>query len=144
MMKLDRRHGVGRVRQVALPGRPCTVTNRVLCRVLIIDDNADLAIFGSPTLGSIFKAEDSIDPTVTPAVRPNYYRGFRANEFAAYLQDDWRIRPRITLNLGLRWEYFGPPHNFQPGIDSNLFTGSNVTPFPYTPAAGSVANPFVH
>ncbi len=43
MMKLDRRHGVGRVRQVALPGRPCTVTNRVLCRVLIIDDNADLA-----------------------------------------------------------------------------------------------------
>ncbi|MFZ3371236.1 MAG: TonB-dependent receptor [Candidatus Sulfotelmatobacter sp.] len=107
------------------------------------DDNADLAIFGKPTFGSIFKAEDSINPTVTPAVRPNYYRGFRANEFAAYLQDDWRIQPRMTLNLGLRWEYFGPPHNFQPGIDSNLFTGSSVTPFPYTPAAGSVANPFV-
>ena len=43
MMRMDRRHGMRRVRQFTLPGRPCTVTNRVLCRVLIIDDNADLA-----------------------------------------------------------------------------------------------------
>ena len=107
------------------------------------DDDADLAIFGTPTFGSIFKAEASINPTVTPAIRPNYYRGFRANEFAAYIEDDWRIQPRLTLNLGLRWEYFGPPHNFQPGIDSNLFTGTNVTPFPYTPATGTAPNPFI-
>ena len=43
MLKMDRRLGVSRVRQVALPGRRCTVTNRVLCRILIVDDNADLA-----------------------------------------------------------------------------------------------------
>ncbi len=43
MIRMERRHDMSPVRQVTLPGRPCTVTNRVLCRVLIIDDNADLA-----------------------------------------------------------------------------------------------------
>src|SRR4029453_3140438 len=27
----------------------------------------------------------------------------------AYFQDDWRITPDLTLNLGIRWEYSGRP-----------------------------------
>jgi Carboxypeptidase regulatory-like domain/TonB-dependent Receptor Plug Domain len=30
------------------------------------------------------------------------------NYFAAYFQDDWKLNPRLTFNLGLRWDYFGP------------------------------------
>jgi len=88
---------------------------------------ADSVVFGGPAFGSLAAAEASLNPTTGQL--PIFYRGYRANEFAAYFQDDWRISPRLTLNLGVRWEYFGPPHNFQPGLDANFYTGAKTAPF---------------
>jgi hypothetical protein len=33
---------------------------------------------------------------------------FRANAYDFFAQDDWRIRPSLSLNLGMRYEYNGP------------------------------------
>jgi carboxypeptidase family protein len=33
--------------------------------------------------------------------------GFRSNLFSLFAQDDFKIRPTLTINLGVRWEYQG-------------------------------------
>ena len=33
----------------------------------------------------------------------------RYKDFAGFIQDDFRLTSRLTINAGLRYEYFGPP-----------------------------------
>jgi hypothetical protein len=37
------------------------------------------------------------------------YIGLRATEFNTYLQDDWQVHARLTLNLGVRYEFNSVP-----------------------------------
>ncbi len=55
------------------------------------------------------------------------------HNYSAFFQDDWRVTPRLTLNLGVRWDRFGPPsfHNIHASrfeFDAASHTYQFVTP----------------
>lgn len=39
--------------------------------------------------------------------------GGRYRTMSPYVQDNWKITPKLTVNLGLRWDYFPPFHEVQ-------------------------------
>jgi hypothetical protein len=64
----------------------------------------------------------------------DYYRGIRESLFSAYIQDDVKLTPRLTLNLGVRYEPISTP-TAENGKVANL---RNLTD-----AAPTVGNSFI-
>jgi hypothetical protein len=66
----------------------------------------------------------------------------RENLWGFFAQDDFKIRPNLTINLGLRWSYFGSLYTKQNNLDVLQFgqgaaalTGMNIR------VGGNLANP---
>src|SRR5262249_46432876 len=64
-----------------------------------------------------------------PVGPPDFTRSNRCHDFAPYAADPWRIKPRLLLNLGIRYEYFGVQHNKNPNLDSNFYFGPGANIF---------------
>ena len=68
--------------------------------------------------------------TVTlPVGPPQFTRSNIYNEWALYFNDSMRVSSRITLNLGVRYEYYSVQHNKNRALDSNFNYGAGTTAF---------------
>ena len=83
----------------------------------IANTGADLADF---MLGRL----SAVNAVISPSV------GKRFQYYAAYVQDDWRVTKRLTLNLGLRYETENPVYEVAGRM-------SNFDPYKPNPLAGT-------
>ena len=61
-------------------------------------------VFAPFPVTNAFASFLSGEPVVFLQGLGNFTRHIRGNEFNAYAQDTWKVTPRLTLNLGLRYE----------------------------------------
>jgi hypothetical protein len=57
-----------------------------------------------------------------PLSEQDMIRDIVQNEFATFFKDDWKVSGDLTLNLGLRYEYFGVPY-LKDGLTTGLEGG---------------------
>jgi hypothetical protein len=108
--------GAGNVGVTGINLVPGLLTNNVT-----LAQNVLLFLTGS--VGSTMQRVETWEPTDTQfldyktsynhAGQPPETRGkvrrFHQNEFNWFIKDDWKVKPNLTLNLGLRWDLFRVP-----------------------------------
>lgn len=98
----------------------------------------DLSPFGVPSASNNPAFESFLEgvPFLYVGTQPqgsNSDRGFRQNAFYTYVEDDWNVHPGLTLNLGLRYEFYSNPSEVQ-GKESNVVNVATAT----APTVGSL------
>ena len=86
---------------------------------------------------------EQIDVNPATGGPPDAARSLRTPYYGLFAQDDWKVRPNLTLNLGVRWEYFSPPTEAH-GDLSNLFFGSQGLANSQAKVIGQLYRPDYH
>jgi len=89
--------------------------------------------FNSTVSGANFATGNSLADFIIGAPQ-SYFQGpaapsnIRSKSYYGFLQDEWRLAKRLTLNLGIRYEYNSPKEDTQgrsfsviPGLQSQVF-----------------------
>ena len=73
------------------------------------DPLLDNGVWAFTSLSAFLSGTSRSVQTVVPAAGNSAYRDYRQTEISPYLQDDWKVSSKLTLNAGLRWEFVTNP-----------------------------------
>jgi len=126
------------------PGTNCAVNSGFTAASDI--NSTDATALGS-LINNLYGLPGSMTQTFIADLRQDVFLPFKVgdkvslyaekhnlDQYNFYFQDEWKIRPNLTINYGARWEY-NPPANTSP--HENVFVASSPivgTPLPGTPA----------
>ena len=105
----------------------------------------------SELTGRVSSVNISVGRPLNPATRQyQNYGAYNLDEVQAaagfWIQDRWRLRPNVTLNYGLRWDFIGDDHDVNGGYSTLPTLGDLWGPTPvgkiFSPGTlGGVQNP---
>lgn len=74
-----------------------------------------------------------VPSNILVATAPDAGQRYRFTQWSAYVLDDWKATPKLTINAGLRYEYYQPPleeDGLTPLFDPTLGNGTGGLLFP--------------
>jgi hypothetical protein len=70
------------------------------------------------SIGKHWSSFTQVNDPITHTGKDDFYN----NDFGAYLEDTWKVRPSLTLNLGVRYDLQHVPPPAQPNLATPLLT----------------------
>ncbi|HLQ77069.1 MAG TPA: TonB-dependent receptor, partial [Terriglobia bacterium] len=64
-----------------------------------------------------------VNPTDTSFSAKSRVKDYHQNEWGAFVKDDWKITPDLTLNIGVRYDFYGVPYESR-GMNASPVGGS--------------------
>jgi hypothetical protein len=85
---------------------------------------ADFAALGTLPGGGYTNTDNMNSASITTFT----YTHFVQQYMGGYIQDDWKVTPQLTMNLGLRYEYFTPKREQSNQVANFVWENGAVTP----------------